>query len=973
MKHPLIKLFFIIVVAFAVNVVQVETASALIMLDGGGGTGGGGFLGTPTSFDIVLDRAETDPYSPGGTITITSNLAVQTCSNSSGNVTVTGVVRGSGLSPVVVFSIVGAQGGVKSTGTATLTAPSVAGSYFVDFDISGIVTGGALAGNSYHSVYSLPFTVAAAVVDPVVITPDPVVTSSCGTANGVSTSSSPDSYNLCTTTSFQMSADVFRICDNNDSSGDAGPCDSSDFTENPRWEWGCNTSSSNTGVTSYCSAPAPAPGVCGAAATIYASGATAYTGAYCNTTYGNSNIPAFPAAGSFAEWYCKDSDGTSTILCTATHEAVTAVPGVCGSVNGTTVSSLTSSSANLCSSATPTVTSGSFSGTGPWSWTCDGVNGGGKSPTCNASKTAAVYYTLSVLKLGTGSGTVTSSPTGIDCGATCSASYGSGTPVTLTAGAASGSFFDSWNGAGSGCGTATTCTVTMDTARAVTATFYVNLAVTLSPFNPSTITVGQTSTISFSIQNSVYYDNGICSESGTAPVNWDVSTPHLSGIDNASTQQMNTAGTYTKSVTCTNSGRSATSQTQTLTVVNPTAYTLSVLKSGTGSGTVTSNPVSAITGVPPTSASFVSGTSVTLTAGATSGTFTGWTTSPVSGLCPGTGTCTVTMDAAKAVTATFDVIPSMSGTLSVTPSPCIINVYESTCNVNLSWTVTNPEGKSSITSSNPSGLNYNGNADPASFNTTMPIVGEHNPVTFSLYNNSKLLTQTNVIVRCTSGTLWSGIVCVPVTYYTLSVLKSGSGTVISNPAGINCGATCSASYSSGTPVVLTATSGVGYTFTGWIVSDGTSCPGTGTCTVTTNAVKSVFATFTLISGVAPTLTFLASPATVAFGDSSTLQWVTTNAVSCTASGDWSGSKSVPNGSESQSNITVDKSYTLTCVNSVGTSVAKTVSVIVGCATDCSAAKASTICSGQSFSNGCSGICANKGTRVCGSSWKEVAP
>ncbi len=76
--------------------------------------------------------------------------------------------------------------------------------------------------------------------------------------------------------------------------------------------------------------------------------------------------------------------------------------------------------------------------------------------------------TLSVAKSGTGSGTVTSSTGGIDCGSTCSASLNTGTSVTLTAASSNGSTFTGWTGACSGTGT---CTVTMDTAKSVTATF----------------------------------------------------------------------------------------------------------------------------------------------------------------------------------------------------------------------------------------------------------------------------------------------------------------------------------------------------------------------------------------------------------------------------------------------------------------------------------------------------------------------
>jgi hypothetical protein len=62
----------------------------------------------------------------------------------------------------------------------------------------------------------------------------------------------------------------------------------------------------------------------------------------------------------------------------------------------------------------------------------------------NATQTIALQgaamgqgYALTVLTSGTGSGTVTSSPAGVNCGATCSASYASGTAVTLTATVAS--------------------------------------------------------------------------------------------------------------------------------------------------------------------------------------------------------------------------------------------------------------------------------------------------------------------------------------------------------------------------------------------------------------------------------------------------------------------------------------------------------------------------------------------------------
>ena len=78
-------------------------------------------------------------------------------------------------------------------------------------------------------------------------------------------------------------------------------------------------------------------------------------------------------------------------------------------------------------------------------------------------------FPLTVSKAGAGSGDVTSSPAGINCGTTCSASFAAGSTVTLTASATTGSSFSGWSG--EGCNGSGSCTLTMSAARAVTATF----------------------------------------------------------------------------------------------------------------------------------------------------------------------------------------------------------------------------------------------------------------------------------------------------------------------------------------------------------------------------------------------------------------------------------------------------------------------------------------------------------------------
>ena len=82
---------------------------------------------------------------------------------------------------------------------------------------------------------------------------------------------------------------------------------------------------------------------------------------------------------------------------------------------------------------------------------------------------AGKSYTLTTQLLGTGSGLVASSPSGINCPSICSASFNRSTVVTLTATADGVSSFTSWSGCDSTSGN--TCTVTMSSNKTVSATF----------------------------------------------------------------------------------------------------------------------------------------------------------------------------------------------------------------------------------------------------------------------------------------------------------------------------------------------------------------------------------------------------------------------------------------------------------------------------------------------------------------------
>jgi hypothetical protein len=82
---------------------------------------------------------------------------------------------------------------------------------------------------------------------------------------------------------------------------------------------------------------------------------------------------------------------------------------------------------------------------------------------------ATALYELSVATTGNGTGSVTSNPTGISCGADCTESYRASTVVTLTAAPSGIDTFTGWSGACTGQNV--TCQVTMDAARSVSAAF----------------------------------------------------------------------------------------------------------------------------------------------------------------------------------------------------------------------------------------------------------------------------------------------------------------------------------------------------------------------------------------------------------------------------------------------------------------------------------------------------------------------
>ena len=243
-------------------------------------------------------------------------------------------------------------------------------------------------------------------------------------------------------------------------------------------------------------------------------------------------------------------------------------------------------------------------------------------------------FTLAVTENGTGSGTVTSSPAGIACGATCSASYASGTQVSLNAAANPASVFVGWSGGG--CSGNAACTVPMNGNQAVAATF--NAA---SSF---VLTVSKSGTGAGTVTSS---PSGIscgpaCSASYSSGAQVALTASAATGSVFAGWSGGGCSGTGTCTVTM------SANQGVTATFNATSTFTLTVVTSGTGTGSVSSSPPG-INCSGTCSHTYAGGTQVTLTASPDVGSYlSSWSA------CSGTGSCTVTVNQNLTVTATFN-------------------------------------------------------------------------------------------------------------------------------------------------------------------------------------------------------------------------------------------------------------------------------------------------------------------------------
>jgi hypothetical protein len=425
---------------------------------------------------------------------------------------------------------------------------------------------------------------------------------------------------------------------------------------------------------------------------------------------------------------------------------------------------------------------------GTWNYTTGSI----KSD-CTVIANFFGLYQVSLTVTTVGPGTVVSNPSGIDCGDECIASYDANTEVALTATAGADSVFVGWSGDCSDDGTVET-KITLDTAKSCTATFTVPLYTITASASP--VGGGGVSCVPNPV---VLGSTSTCT----------ISTNPFYTLDTV----MGTCGGTLDGSIYTTAAISADCTVVANFVVD--RFNLTVNTVGTGTGTVSSSPAGIDCGTD-CSEDYDYNTVVTLTAIADAGSgFMGWSgdTDCLDGI--------VTMDAAKSCTATFTVglytitasaSPVGGGGVSCVPNP-VLESSTSTCTIS-----TNPHYTLNSVTGTCGGTLDGGIYTTAAISADCTVVANFVADRFSLMVN-------------TDGT--------------------GTGTVSSSPAGIDCGTDCSEDYDYNTVVTLTAIADAGSGFTVW--SGDTDCLDG---IVTMDAAKNCTATFTKLLY---TITASASP------------------------------------------------------------------------------------------------------------------
>jgi hypothetical protein len=420
-------------------------------------------------------------------------------------------------------------------------------------------------------------------------------------------------------------------------------------------------------------------------------------------------------------------------------------------------------------------------------------------------------FKLTVTKSGTGTGTVTSSPPGINCGGDCEETYTENTVVTLTPSADPGSEFKEWTGACSG---SSTCEVTMSAAKSVDAKF---------DLIQRTLTITKNGTGTGTVECKVGAGSfGACAASYP-----DGTSLTLQATANAGSEFTGFSAGTGSAASCTTSPCSFTisANSSVTATFNLAQRTLTITKNGTGTGTVECKVGAGSFGA--CAASYPDGTSLTLQATANAGSeFTGFSAGTGSAASCTTSPCSFTISANSSVTATFNLIQR---TLTITKNGTGTGTVE--CKVGAgsfgACAASYPDGTSlTLQATANAGSEFSG----FSAGTGSASSCSTSPCSFTISANSSLTATFTATAK------------------TLTITKNGTGTgTVECKVGAGSFGACAASYPDGTSLTLQATANAGSEFSGF--SNGTGSAGscsTSPCSFTISANSALTATFTLI-------------------------------------------------------------------------------------------------------------------------------
>jgi hypothetical protein len=488
--------------------------------------------------------------------------------------------------------------------------------------------------------------------------------------------------------------------------------------------------------------------------------------------------------------------------------------------------------------------------------------------------------------------------------------------------------------------------------------------------NPTSITAGQSSTLTWSSTNAT---------SCTASNGWTGSKAV------GSTQIVTPTVTTTYTLTCTGAGGTSAPQSATVTIaaMTPstppsTKFTIGQQVTPTATVNVRSTPAGTALGTQ------LTGAVATVTGGPTAAVLNGvnvnwWNLDFTSGVDGWVGEDNLVISSAQPPTA--PTVSLQASPTSITAGQSSTLTWSSTnttsCTASGGWTGTKATGNSEVvtptvtTTYTLTCTGAGGTSAPQSATVTVSAVTP--PPTGTSY--SIFTTQTPLSTNATDGatanyemgTKFQSSVAGQITAIRFYKAPSESGThtgriwsstgtqlasvvfanetasgwqtaTLATPLAITAGTPYAVTVNTGNAYFVATNSGLANAVTSGPLSTIVGANGiygpVGAYPTTSYQGSNYFRDVVLVSSAAippspPTVTISASPTSITAGQSSTLTWSSTNATSCTASNGWTGSKAI--GSTQIVTPTVTTTYTLTCTSSTGSTATQSATVNVSVA------------------------------------------